>query len=325
MPVGKLATVRNDAVRFEGVKKRFEDSVAVDGLDLAVPRGSVYGLLGPNGAGKTTSIRMLMGILGPDEGSILALGAEPTDATKDRIGYLPEERGLYPSMKVADNLMFFGQLRGLTAADARVAIRDWLAHFGMADTAGRRLQELSKGNQQKIQFVATVLHRPDLLVLDEPFSGLDPVNQDLMRATIQELSRRGTTIMLSTHRMDEVERLCSHLTLIHRGRAVCQGALDDVRREHGGESVHLEAEGDTSFVDALPQVASVRRSGRVLEVAMADQADPSALLAAVAPRVRVRRFEVRGASLHAIFVRMVSGPAERPAQPDRPAAVESAP
>jgi ABC-2 type transport system ATP-binding protein len=321
VPVPRPAPVIDaaaSAVRFDAVVKRFDGHLAVNGLDLSVPRGSVYGLLGPNGAGKTTSIRMLMGILGADEGRILVLGNEPSDATKDRIGYLPEERGLYPQMKVMDNLLFFGGLRGLRDDAARRAATEWLQRLSIPDAAGRRLQELSKGNQQKVQFVATVMHAPDLLVLDEPFSGLDPVNQDLMRSTILDLAAGGTTIVLSTHLMDEVERLCSHLTLIHAGRAVAEGSLAEVKHAHGDDTIQLEVDGDASFVGGMPGVATVRRSGRRLEVTLADGADPSALLAGVVARAPVRHFEVRAASLHSIFVKMVSVPAGDAATADAP-------
>ncbi|GJM44561.1 MAG: putative ABC transporter ATP-binding protein YhaQ [Gemmatimonadota bacterium] len=327
MPVQPAAVVRNDALRLEGVVKSFDRHRAVDGLDLTVPRGSIYGLLGPNGAGKTTTIRMLMGILRPDAGRIHVLGEPASEATKDRIGYLPEERGLYPGMKVLDNLLFFGALRGLSTAEARAAAGKWLARLRMESTALRKLQELSKGNQQKIQFVATVLHEPELLVLDEPFSGLDPVNQDLMRTTILDLAAQGKTIVLSTHLMDEVERLCSHLTLIHAGRAIVQGALDDVRREHGGETVHLELEPGQELDERHPAIVEVRRVGRSLEIQLGAGADPSAFLSEVAAQVRVRRFEVRGASLHSIFVRLVSAddPAEVPTLPASAPRVPEAP
>jgi ABC-2 type transport system ATP-binding protein len=306
MPVQPAALVRDDALRLEDVRKSFDAVSAVRGLNLSVPRGSIYGLLGPNGAGKTTTIRMIMGILKPDEGRVRVLGDALTEATKDRIGYLPEERGLYPAMKVWENLVFFGELRGLSGAEARRSGREWLQRLGMGDTANRRLQELSKGNQQKIQFAATVMHGPELLVLDEPFSGLDPVNQDLMRTTILSLAEGGTTIVLSTHLMDEVERLCSHLTLIHRGTTVAGGRLEDVKRQHGGETIVVEVEGDASPLESHSAVLDCRRNGRVRELTLTEGADPSSLLAEVAPRVRIRRFEVRTASLHSIFVRLVS-------------------
>ncbi len=308
---------RGDAVRFRAVGKAFGELQAVRDLDLAVPRGAVYGLLGPNGAGKTTSIRMLMGILVPDEGTVEVLDAAPPDV-KDRIGYLPEERGLYVGMRVLDNLVYFGSLRGLSRADARRRGLAWLDRLGMADKADRKLSELSKGNQQKIGFAATVLHDPELLVLDEPFSGLDPVNQDLLRRTILDLAAAGITIILSTHAMDEVERLCSHLTLVHRGRALVEGRLEDVKRRWGTDTIRIDAAGDAAAVARHPAVAEARDMGRTVEVRLAAGQDPSAFLADVALAARVQRFEIRAPSLHSIFVRLVSGDGDAPTVPAAP-------
>jgi ABC-2 type transport system ATP-binding protein len=295
------------AVLFDNVTKRFAGQTAVQDLSFCVPRGAVYGLLGPNGAGKTTSIRILMAILHPDAGRVRVFGTEPTDSLKERIGYLPEERGLYGGMKVIDNLAFFGAIRGLSPGAARHLADGWLERFSMAADRNRRLQELSKGNQQKIQFIATAIHRPDLLVLDEPFAGLDPVNQDLMRRTILELVHDGATVILSTHRMDEVERLCSHLTLIHRGRALVDGELKDVKRQHGSDTIRLELEGDASPVDTHPAVAHAGGVGNTREIRLRAGHDPSEFLASIAGRTRIRRFEVRAPSLHSIFVHLVEG------------------
>ncbi len=310
------------AILFENVSKTFAEKPAVSDLSFRVPRGTVYGLLGPNGAGKTTSIRMLMAILHPDRGRIAVLGSPLTDAVKDRIGYLPEERGLYRGMKVLDNLVFFGGIHGLAEDTARRSALEWLDRVNMGDTAAMKLQELSKGNQQKIQFVTTVLHDPELLVLDEPFAGLDPVNQDLMRRTILELRRAGTTVILSTHLMDEVERLCSHITLIHRGRALVEGELDEVKRRHGTDTICLDVAGEVAAIETHPDVVSVARIGKTLEIRLRDGRDSSAFLASVAGRCAVRRFEIRTPSLHNIFVRMVDdgGASGGAGETDRPAA-----
>jgi ABC-2 type transport system ATP-binding protein len=305
------------AVLFDGVTKSFAGRAAVRELRFHVPRGAVFGLLGPNGAGKTTSIRMLVAILRPDEGRVLVFGKEPSDELKDRIGYLPEERGLYASMRVLDNLVFFGAIRGLGTREARRRAEEWLDRFGLAADAGRKLHELSKGNQQKVQLLATVLHEPDLLLLDEPFEGLDPLNQDLVRGTILELARRGATIVLSTHRMDEVERLCTHLTLVHRGRSLVEGRLADVKRDHGSDVVRLDFEGDGSAIDAHPAIAWASGVGGSREIRLAPGEDPSEFLASVAGRVRVRRFEIRAPSLHSIFVRLVEEDAQRPQEAAR--------
>jgi ABC-2 type transport system ATP-binding protein len=299
------------AVSFEKVHKRFDGKSAVDDLTFHVPPGSVYGLLGPNGAGKTTSIRMLMTILKPDAGSIRVLGAEPSDALKDRIGYLPEERGLYRGMKVIDNLAFFGAIHGLPMQEARRRGRAWLSRFDMTDSAERKLQELSRGNQQKIQFIAAVLHEPELCVLDEPFSGLDPVNQELMRRTIREFVAGGSCVILSTHLMDEVERVCTHLTLISDGRALVTGELGEVKRRHGTDVVHVEFSGDAGTVGEIPCVRAFERIGNTLEIRLESGGDPAELLRALVERVAVRRFEVRAPSLNSIFMQLVAGERRR--------------
>jgi ABC-2 type transport system ATP-binding protein len=302
------------AIAFQDVRKSFAAKTAVADLSFEVPRGTVYGLLGPNGAGKTTSIRMAMAILLPDAGTIRVLDAPPGAALTDRIGYLPEERGLYQGMKVIDNLLFFGGLRGLSTPVARERATDWLERFGMGDTATAKLQELSKGNQQKVQFLATVLHEPELLVLDEPFSGLDPVNQDLMRRTILELAEAGTTVILSTHLMDEVERLCSHITLIHDGRCVVEGELGEVKRRWGTDTIRIEVTAGVDAIRSHADVAECAGHGNALELRLRDGREPAAFLADVAPRASVRRFEVEAPSLHSIFVRLV-GPGAQAAPP----------
>jgi len=299
------------ALLFDHVTKRFGPRAAVDDLSFVVPRGTVYGLLGPNGAGKTTSIRMLMAIVLPDSGRVRVLGTEPTDALKDRIGYLPEERGLYRQMKVLDNLTFFGGIHGLSTGDARRKAIHWLERLNMTADADRKLQELSKGNQQKIQLIATIMHEPELLILDEPFSGLDPVNLQSLRELILEMARGGTTVVLSTHLMDEVERLCSHLTLIDSGRALVSGELDGVKRRHGTDTLRVDVAGDPEPLESHPDVAECRRIGRTLELRLRDGKDPSAFLAAAAVLVPVRRFEVQSPSLHSIFVSLV-GKGPRP-------------
>ncbi len=317
-PAARVRAATDAAVQFERVTKSFEDRNAVQDLELVVPRGAVYGLLGPNGAGKTTSIRMLMGILLPDTGSVGVLGGRNAADVKDRIGYLPEERGLYVSMRVLDNLVFFGSLRGLSRAEARRRGALWLEKLGLADVADRKLQELSKGNQQKVGFAATVLHEPELVVLDEPFSGLDPVNQDLLRRSIFDLSASGTTIILSTHLMDEVERVCTHLTLLESGRTLTSGTLEDVKRRWGGETLVLEISGDAAVVERHPWIVAAQRVGRTIEATIAPGRDPSDLLADLVSKCRVRRFEVRTASLHSIFVRLVSEARADVARAERP-------
>ncbi|MAF26653.1 MAG: ATP-binding cassette domain-containing protein [Gemmatimonadota bacterium] len=304
------------AVHFDRVRKTFGDRPAVDGLSLSVPQGSIYGLLGPNGAGKTTSIRMLMGILRPDEGEIRVLGQTPGGSLTARTGYLPEERGLYRSMRVLDNLVYFGGLKGLSATAARESGQRWLERLGIAASSSLRLQELSRGNQQKVQFISAVIHNPELIALDEPFSGLDPVNQDLLREILTELAGDGVTILLSTHLMDEVERMCTHLSLLDSGSMLIEGELSEVKQRYGTDSIRMEFTGDASFVPDLDSVRTATLSGSALEIEPAPGASASGILAEIAPRLAVTRFEMRRPSLHRIFVRLVSG--QRAPERDEP-------
>jgi ABC-2 type transport system ATP-binding protein len=280
-------------------------------LDLVVPVGATYGFLGPNGAGKTTTIRILLKILAADEGEVRLLG-EPLDRTVlDRIGYLPEERGLYRRMRVKELLQFLAELKGLRPRVARPRIDHWLERFDLADRAGDRIQDLSKGMQQKIQFVAAVLHEPEIVVLDEPFGGLDPLNQRALREVVADLQRAGRTILFSTHLIEHAERLCDHVCIIAGGRKVLDGPLARIRREHGGDHVALGLDGGSlddlsatvEGVRRAPMVARAVADGTDLEVALLEGRQPQELLAwLVAERVPVRRFERIEASLTQIFI-----------------------
>ncbi|MDH3198336.1 MAG: ATP-binding cassette domain-containing protein [Candidatus Krumholzibacteria bacterium] len=294
------------AIEVSGVVKRFGDTTAVDGVSLTVPQGSIYGLLGPNGAGKTTAIRMMLQIMLPDEGTIRVLG-EPVERLRtDRIGYLPEERGLYKKMRVGDLLTFFGEIKGLRRGDARERALAWLGRLGLAETAAKKTEELSKGMQQKVQFIATVIHEPDLIILDEPFSGLDPVNTNVLKDIILEYRRRGHTVVFSTHMMEQVEKLCEHICLIDRGRVVVEGTLPSVKARHGRGGVSLRFEGDGSFLRDLPAVESLMDHGNEVFVRLRDGARPEALLDAARGRVTIRKFEVAEPSIHDIFLELVS-------------------
>src|SRR5262245_6994666 len=304
--------VSESAIRLSGVSKSFEGHAAVRELSLSVARGSVFGLLGPNGAGKTTTLRMVMNVIGPDSGTIEILGRPADRAARDRIGYMPEERGLYPRMALAEQLLFFAQLKGSPRAEAVRRLPAWLERLGLAEWGARRLNELSKGMQQKAQFIATVLHDPDVLLLDEPMSGLDPVGADAMRDVLLELSRQGKTLVLSSHQMETVERLCDAIALIDRGRKVLDGPVAEVKRRHGRNSVALAFDGDGSFLRSLPGVKAVSEAGRHTEVQLQEGADPQALLQQAAARLRLTRFEIVEPSLHEIFVERVTG---RPAEP----------
>jgi ABC-2 type transport system ATP-binding protein len=303
-----MPAVSDAAIRLIGVRKAYAGHVAVEGLSLEIPRGTAFGLLGPNGAGKTTTLRMIMNILRPDEGSIEILGARAGQQTRDRVGYMPEERGLYPRMVLEEQLLFFAELKGIPRAEAARRLPPWLERLGLADWRHRRVNELSKGMQQKAQFIATVLHDPEVLILDEPHSGLDPVGVNLMRDVFVDLRRQGKTLVLSSHQMETVERLCDSIALINRGRMVLEGTVADVKSRHGKNTIVLAFEGDGAFIATLPGVLKVSDSGRYLEVRMEEGADPQAILRAASARLRISRFEVVEPSLHDIFVERVTAP-----------------
>jgi ABC-2 type transport system ATP-binding protein len=293
------------------VSKRFAGHTAVDELSLSVPRGVIYGLLGPNGAGKTTTIRMIMDILEPDGGAVHVFG-EPGGgrAHSERIGYLPEERGLYRKMRVLDVLVFLGEMKGIDRRRARQRAREWLERLGLAQWQLRRVDELSKGMQQKVQFISTVLHDPDLVILDEPFSGLDPVNTQVMKDVVLDLRSRGKTILFSTHIMEQAEKLCEQLCIIARGRKLVDGALGDIKRTHGGHHLVIGFDGSLGgaaqvFADKR-LVSRVDNYGQYAELELAAGADAQRVLAGlVSSGARLSRFELQEASLHKIFIDLV--------------------
>ena len=301
-----MPAVTDAAIRLTGVRKAYSGHVAVEGLSLDIPRGGAFGLLGPNGAGKTTTLRMVMNILRPDAGAIEILGAPAGQATRDRVGYMPEERGLYPRMALEEQLLFFAALKGVPRAEASRRLPPWLERMGLTAWRHRKLNELSKGMQQKAQFIATVLHEPEVLILDEPLSGLDPVGVNLMRDVFVDLRRQGKTLVLSSHQMETVERLCDSIALINRGRKVLEGTVKDVKSRHGKNTIVLAYDGDGSFLSSLPGVVKVSDFGRYVEVRMADGADAQPILRAASERLRVSRFEVVEPSLHDIFVERVT-------------------
>jgi ABC-2 type transport system ATP-binding protein len=303
-PGGSLLT--DAAIRITDVSKSFGSHQAVRGLSLQVPRGSVFGLLGPNGAGKTTTLRMVMNVLGPDSGAIEILGRPSDQAGRDRIGYMPEERGLYQRMVVEDQLLYMAELKGTPRGVAQPRLTTWLERMGLLDWRKRKLNELSKGMQQKAQFISTVLHEPDVLILDEPMSGLDPVGADSMREVLLDLRRQGRTLVLSSHQMETVERLCDAIALINRGHKLLDGAVSDVKRRYGKNTVVLAYEGDGAFLAQVPGVERVSDFGRYVEVRLAEQADPQVLLREAAARLRVSRFEIVEPSLRDIFVEQVT-------------------
>jgi ABC-2 type transport system ATP-binding protein len=288
---------------FSRLRKTYATTVAADSVSFEVRSGEVFGLLGPNGAGKSTLIRMLMDILAPDEGEIRLDGRPVTASDRDRIGYLPEERGLYRKERVLDVLVYFGMLKGLGRATARTKARAWLDRLGLGDMAGRRVDQMSKGQQQKVQIAGTLLHDPSILVMDEPFSGLDPINTTLMKDLFRERSRAGCIVVLSTHQMPLVEALCDRVALIHRGRLVLYGGLEEIRRSHGEASVLVEAHGALA---GLPAVARVEPHEGLSRVFLRAGARPRDLMDQILGRgMVVDHFEVMRAPLEEIFVRTV--------------------
>jgi ABC-2 type transport system ATP-binding protein len=292
------------AVIIDRVTKRFGPHTAVDDLCLEVPEGTIYGFLGPNGSGKTTTLRMIMRILHPDRGTIRVLGSDDLDAACEQVGYLPEERGLYRKMEVRAALRFHAELKG--CRDARAAIDGWLERLGLAEWGGRKVEALSKGMTQKVQFIAAVVSRPRLVLLDEPFSGLDPVNRDVLREAVLGLKRDGATVIFSTHDMAVAETLCDFLFMIYKGRKVLDGTLEAIQDRYGSDTVRVRLEGNGFDPRAVPGVAHVTELGRLHELRLAAGAEPQQVLAALMAHSAVRHFEVARPSLHDIFVRIAA-------------------
>ena len=289
--------------------KRYGEFTAVDALSLTVRAGRVFGLLGPNGAGKTTTIRMIVGITAPDEGKVSLFGRPVTPEAQNRIGYLPEERGLYKRMRVGDQLKFFAELKGFSGRAAEEALDRWFEKVKLSDWKRKKASELSKGMQQKVQFIAAVIHDPDLLILDEPFSGLDPVNVELLKDLVLELRQAGKTIIFSTHQMEVAERVCDDICLINRSRKVLDGSLREVKRGFGRNSVALRFEGGGDGVlEDRALVAGVKRHADEIEALLAPGAEPQEVLRRLlASGARVTKFELVEPSLHDIFIEKVGG------------------
>ena len=296
-----------DAVCAQTVTKRYRSTTAVDHLSLSIPRGALYGLLGPNGAGKTTMLRMIMRVLLPDEGSLSVLGQPVESKVQDLVGYLPEERGLYPRMKVMDVLIFLAGLKGVAAPEARRRAHEWLERLEIGGWAERKVIDLSKGMQQKVQFTAAVLHRPRLLILDEPFAGLDPVNAAVIKDIILEMHGQGVTLILSSHRLEQVEMMCESICLIHAGRKVLEGRLADIKSQYGKNTLRIDFSGCADFLDQPELIEKVNRFGGAVEVKLRPGASAQEILRrAVACGAQIRRFELVEPPLNEIFIDKVS-------------------
>jgi ABC-2 type transport system ATP-binding protein len=290
------------AIHLADVSKRFNGVTAVDRLSLEVPQGSIYGFIGPNGSGKTTTLRMIMRILLPDTGQIHVLGSAETGAARDRVSYLPEERGLYKKMTVRRLLRYYGRLKGRSVSDLDPVIDDWMTRLAMQGWGDRKIEALSKGMSQKVQFVGAVVSRPDLLILDEPFSGLDPVNAESLKDAVLEMRRRGATVVFSTHDMATAERMCDRIFMIFRGRKVLDGTLEDIQAQYSFDTVRVRTAGGAAALAGVPGVQSVNDYGQLQEVRLSG--DPQRFLQDVTARTTVYQFEITRPSLHDIFVRI---------------------
>jgi len=291
----------------DGLTKRFGTVQALDGVTFTVEPGRILGFLGANGAGKTTTMRIVLGFLRPDEGTVTWKGRDARSWPRRTWGYMPEERGLYLRMAVLDQLVFFGSLYGMTRREARKVALDWLARFRIADLADRRAESLSKGNQQKVQFVATVLQDPDVILMDEPFVGLDPINVALLKSALLELRDRGKTLVFSTHQLDQAEELCDSVAIIDHGRVVTAGSTREVRRSTGHQVVRVttSTDGDLAWLRSLPHVTVIRPGQDYTEVRVDAGTDPQAVLRAAILKGDVLRFEVADPSLEDVFVERV--------------------
>jgi ABC-2 type transport system ATP-binding protein len=295
----------SDILAVRDVVKTFGAVRAVDGVSFTVRRGTITGLLGRNGAGKTTTIRMITGIFMPDRGTIEWAGEGIAEEPRDRIGYLPEERGLYKQMRIVELLLFLAEIKGRKGPAVRKDIDRWLERFELMDKRNGKVEELSKGNQQKVQLIGTLLHDPELIILDEPQSGLDPVNMVLVRNLLGELKEEGRTILLSTHMMAEAERMADDIVLIHKGKVVLDGDLEKVKASFGKNTLHIDFDGDGAFLGELPDVRRASIGNNGAELALQDGADPQRILEACMPRLRIRKFEIAAPSLEEIFIEKV--------------------
>jgi ABC-2 type transport system ATP-binding protein len=292
-------------LELKDIRKSYGDFKAVAGVSMAVPAGSIFGLLGPNGAGKTTTIRMIMDIIAPDSGEIRIFGKPRSEGDLRRIGYLPEERGLYRKMTVFDQLLFLAEIRGLKRRDATPEIERWLERFELASWAKKKIEELSKGMQQKVQLIGTVLHKPDILILDEPFSGLDPLNQEMFREFLVESRQQGKSVLFSTHGMELAERMCDHICLISNGRAVLTGELQAIKRRLSNNSFRLVADGDLAGLTQVPGVEQVLVQDRGAKLLLAPDADGATVLRQLVQLTDVREFRSEEPQLEEIFIKAV--------------------
>jgi ABC-2 type transport system ATP-binding protein len=295
-------------IELQNVTKAFGKHLAVNDLSLSVPKGSVYGFIGPNGSGKTTTLRMIMNILPPDSGTIKVFGEQLKSTSCDQIGYMPEERGLYKRMKVRELLIFMGGLK--YATDLKTKVDYWLKKLDLSDWADKKVETLSKGMSQKVQFISTVVAEPDLIILDEPFTGLDPVNTDVIKDAIMELQSRGTTVVFSTHDMSMAEKMCDFIFMIFKGNKVLDGTLNEIQDKYANDTIRIRSGNGTDLFENLQGVEKINDYGQLQELRVADDADPHLILQEIISRTRIESFDIVKPSLHDIFVRIAGSEAE---------------
>jgi ABC-2 type transport system ATP-binding protein len=289
-------------LKLDKITKRYEDKTAVDALSLDVPRGVIYGMIGPNGAGKTTTIRMIMNIIAPDSGTILFDGQKVDGTFRDRVGYLPEERGLYKKMTLKEVITYLADLKGYPSKKTAAAIGPWLERMNLSEYLDQKVEELSKGMAQKLQFVTTILHEPDIIILDEIFSGLDPINIELIKNVLLDLKREGKTILFSTHVMEQAEKLCDHICMISQGQKVLDGTIGDVKAQFGRNALQIGFEGDGKFLGDLPGVIEMTEFNNYAELKLDDGTKPDTILRAAIDKLTISRFEIMEPSLYDIFI-----------------------
>ncbi len=304
----------DEYLRLENICKSYEDKKAVNDLSLSVPQGCIYGIIGPNGAGKTTTIRMIMNIIAPDSGDIFIEGAKATNNFRNKVGYLPEERGLYKKMTLEEIIKFLAEVKGFPVKKTAESMDSWLEKMSLIDYKGKKVEELSKGMQQKLQFITTLIHQPDLIILDELFSGLDPLNIELIKNVLMEERRRGTTILFSTHVMEQAEKLCDYICMINNGQKVLDGRLTEIKSKFGTNSIQINMEGDGGFIQDIPGVEKVMEFNNYIELNLSDEADSQAILKEVSDKLTIQRFEMMEPSLYDIFINVAG---VKPAELDK--------
>ncbi|MFB1051114.1 ABC transporter ATP-binding protein [Paraliobacillus sp. JSM ZJ581] len=289
-------------LRLEQVTKQFGSFTAVDNLSLEIPEKQIFGFLGANGAGKTTTFRMILGLIDATNGKISWNGETIDYSKSDYIGYLPEERGLYPKLKVSDQIVYLGRLRGMKKSDILTELKGWLERFKVPEYFDKKIEELSKGNQQKIQFISAVIHKPKLLILDEPFSGLDPVNVEMLKDAVKDLKESGTSIVFSSHQMDHVEELCEHLCIMQHGKPIVHGALTEIKRSFGKKNLFIHADFELDFLKDIPGVVSQKKFTEGCKLQIESEAISQNVLQAIQGKGFIRRFELEEPSLNDIFI-----------------------